>query len=79
MTDRSPATRQLADTLGVPEERLSSVRSLRDADLGRLDELVRSAVLRDAAAIDRGMERTLRFLPRPLRGRARKMLLVDDA
>jgi len=78
MTDSPAALERLAGTLDVPVERLDYLRRLDPAHVGRLDSLVGQAILRDEAAIDRGMERTLRFLPRPLRGRARRMLVPEE-
>lgn len=71
------ALTDLADTLRVAPEELGFLHDLDDASFARLDALVSTAVARDSAAIDEGLEKTLAFVPRLLRGRVRKLLMPE--
>ncbi len=78
--DRSPDTTvdDLAELLEVPPGQVAFLSSLDEADLARLHRVVSDSLEREAAAIDEALQATMRFLPRPLRGRARKMLFPDE-
>ena len=79
MPDSSPTTvDDLADLLEVPAGEVSFLSKLDQADLARLHEVVAGSLEREGAAIDEALEATMRFLPRPLRGRARKMLFPGE-
>lgn len=75
----SPALTRLAETLDADEAELSELSALDDAALERLRDLVAGAIVREEAAVDDALQATLRFLPRPLRGRAKKMLFPEDS
>ena len=68
----------LAALLEVPPGEVAFLGKLEQADLARLHQVVSGSLEREAAAIDEALEATMRFLPRPLRGRARKMLFPDE-
>ena len=68
----------LADLLEVPPDEVSFLGRLDEADLARLHDVVAGSLEREAQAIDEALEATMRFLPRPLRGRARKMLFPGE-
>ena len=77
--DPSPTTvEDLADLLEVPRGEVSFLSKLDEADLARLHHVVAGSLDREAEAIDEALEATMRFLPRPLRGRARKMLFPGE-
>lgn len=77
MTSR--AVSALAETLGVTPEELSFMDRLDDHAAAHLDELVTLAVVREDEAVADSLERTLRFLPRPIRGRARSLLMPEES
>ena len=60
--------------------RTTSRRSapLGASDLDRLTGIVTGALERDEQRVAAALEGTVRFVPRPLRGRARKMLFPED-
>jgi len=66
--------RDLADVLGVPENKVSMLAGLADDELDHLRQSVQAAVRRQDSAIERGVERALQVIPKPLRGRARSMI-----
>ncbi|GAA1912804.1 hypothetical protein [Nocardioides marmoribigeumensis] len=68
----------LAGLLEVPPGEVSFLDRLDAADLSRLREVVAGSLEREARAIDQALEATVRFLPRPLRGRARTMLFPGE-
>ena len=74
----APALTRLAEVLDTDPAQLGELSALDDATLERLREVVAGAVGREEAAVDAALQATLRFLPRPLRGRAKKMLFPED-
>ncbi len=71
---RVSALRDLADVLGVPENKVSMVAGLADTDLHHLRDSVKAAMATQDTAIERGVERALSAIPKPLRGKARSMI-----
>ncbi len=75
---RTEALGRLAATLGADPADLEAVSPLDTPALGRLDALVGDALERDEATVTAAVEETVRFVPRPLRGRAKKMLFPES-
>ena len=78
MPEKNPGLEELADLLDVPAGDVAFLSRLDEADLARLRAVVAGSLDREAAAIDEALEATMRFLPRPFRGRARKMLFPGE-
>jgi hypothetical protein len=76
----SPATsvEDLADLLEVRPGDVSFLSKLDEAELARLHDVVAGSLEREGQAIDEALQATMRFLPRPLRGRAKKMLFPGE-
>ena len=76
----SPTTTvdDLAALLDVPPADVSFLRKLDEADLARLPRVVADSLDREGEAIDEALQATMRFLPRPLRGRAEKLLFPGE-
>jgi hypothetical protein len=76
----SPATsvEDLADLLEVRPGDVSFLSKLDEAELARLHDVVAGSLDREGQAIDEALQATMRFLPRPLRGRAKKMLFPGE-
>ena len=74
---RSDALARLAQTLGADPDELGSVADLDARALERLESLVADALEQDEARVTEAVEETVRFVPRPLRGRAKKMLFPE--
>jgi hypothetical protein len=68
----------LAALLEVPATEVAFLGRLGDDDLARLHATVAGTLRREAEAIDEALEATVRFLPRPLRGRAKKLLFPGE-
>ena len=68
----------LADLLEVPRGEVSFLDKLSEAELARLHDVVEESLVREGEAIDEALQATMRFLPRPLRGRAKKMLFPEE-
>lgn len=66
--------RDLADLLGVPEKRLAMLSGVAQDNLNHLRETITTAVQEQESAIQKGVEKSLQAIPRPLRGRARALL-----
>lgn len=64
----------LATHLGVNTDRLQAFSSYDESQLARLDTLITGAMTAEDAAFDAGIEEGLRFIPRPLRPAAKKIL-----
>ena len=73
----SEALAGLAKTLGADPQELGSVAGLDAQALARLESLVADALEQDEARVTEAVEETVRFVPRPLRGRAKKMLFPE--
>lgn len=67
------ATR-IATTLRIPAARLAALDHHAEADVAVLADAVDAAVQAQTAELDAALEKALRFIPRPLRGRARSLL-----
>lgn len=65
---------ELAAELGVDPERLAVLRSCRPAEQRVLADAVTQARRTRAAELDAALHRALRVVPRPLRGRAGRLL-----
>lgn len=74
-----PSLTTLANLLGVPPDRLDGLRDLAEGDLARLAGHVEALLAAEDAAVEEGVHRTLAAVPAPLRGRARAVLLGEDA
>ena len=74
----SPSVDDLATLLEVPADEVAFLRKLDEADLVRLHDVVAGTLEREGRAIDEALEATVRFLPRPLRGRAKKLLFPGE-
>ena len=75
----SPGLTRLAETLQVDVDRLAHLDRLGDARIDSFATLVTGAQARDAQSIEAGLQETLRFVPRLLRGTAKKLLFPGDA
>lgn len=65
---------RLAATLGVPSDRLTPLTSYDDKQLSHLDKLLTDAMAAEEKAFDSALEEALGFVPRPLRGTAKRIL-----
>ena len=74
----SPALSRLADHLDVDVARLAHLDRLEESRIDAFATLVAAAQARDARSIEDGLQQTLRFVPRLLRGRAKKLLFPED-
>lgn len=78
MSEPSAALTALADRLHVGVERILHLERLGEPVLEEFGALVRRAQTRDEQEIEEGFQQTLRFVPRLLRGRVKKMLFPED-
>ena len=76
--DRPAGFDLLAQRLGVAPDGLRFLSGLDEAAVARLDALVASAAARDDQELDEALDGTVRFVPRPLRGKVRRMLVPED-
>ena len=74
----SPALDALADRLGVDVARVAHLDRLGAPALDEFTALVARAEERDGQEIEEGFQETLRFVPRLLRGRVKKLLFPED-
>ncbi|OIJ28787.1 hypothetical protein [Nocardioides luteus] len=65
---------RLAATLGVPATRLAPLEAYDDQQLGRFDDLIRSAMTAEDKAFEASLDEALKLVPRMLRGVVQKML-----
>ncbi|HEY1134294.1 MAG TPA: hypothetical protein VGE77_06925 [Nocardioides sp.] len=72
-----PVLTAMARRLDLPVERLALLEAYDDADLTVLDDAVSLAIRAEDRAVTEGLEEAVRFVPRPLRSRARAMLFGD--
>lgn len=68
----------LAARLEVPPERLAAFTVCTEQQLARLEKSVADAIDAEDAAVEEGLQSTLRAVPRPLRGRAKGLLFGDE-
>jgi len=73
-SDTGPVS-ALAELLDVSPDRLAFLASFDD--LSALEEAVTQALDADDEAIHRGLQRAVNLIPRPLRGRAAKLLMPE--
>ena len=66
---------ELGAQLSVPEDRLAVLQCFTDAQVGALSDAVAQAARTQRRDIDDALERAVGFVPKLLRGRARKLLL----
>lgn len=73
-------TFDLAEAIGLPEraDALTPLDALGPDRLAELTALVRAAVDREDALVASSLEAALNAVPRPLRGRARALLLEES-
>jgi hypothetical protein len=69
----------LAEVLGTGTAELQGLADCPDEDLARLTTWVTELLAAEDAAVEHGLHAALRAVPLPLRGRARALLLGDDA
>lgn len=69
---------ELATDLGLSPGSLSGLSELPTADFDRLDALVRRCVAEEDDLVSRSLEAALDAVPRPLRRRARTLLLEES-
>lgn len=74
----SPRVLAIAERLDLPADRVAFLDSYDDADLAVLDDALRVAIRAEDEVVDKGLAEALRFVPRPLRGRARTMLFGSE-
>ncbi len=65
---------RLAATLGVPATRLAPLEAYDDQELGRFDDLTRSAMTAEDKAFEASLDEALKLVPKMLRGVVQKML-----
>ncbi|WP_235736141.1 hypothetical protein [Nocardioides alcanivorans] len=68
----------LARSVGLPDDGLDGLAALPQERLDSLTALVHAAVDREDALVATSLEAALNALPRPLRGRARALLLEES-
>lgn len=66
--------RELADLLGVPEKRLGMLSDVAQENLAHLRDSINVSVADQEGLIQKGIEKGLKVIPAPLRGRARAIL-----
>jgi len=74
----SPSLDDLAALLEVSPGEVAFLHRLDETDLARLHVVVAETLERESRAIDEALGATVRFLPRPLRGRAKKLLFPGE-
>lgn len=77
MPTRSQHLRDLAGLLAADDTDLHFLEPLGEEDLLRLHELVADSLRAEEERVDEALRATMRFLPRPLRGRAGKILFPE--
>lgn len=73
-----PAVARLAAELRVSKAELSVLEAFTDDQIAALGSAVAAAIAADAGDIEESVEHAIRAIPRPLRGRARRLLIPDD-
>ena len=74
MSERSEDLQRLAEVLDTPVEDLDYLSPLDDDALEQLHTLLRRSLEAEDQRVQDALQATMRFLPRPLRGRAKKLL-----
>lgn len=67
----------LAERLSVPPDRLAALDGCEEVDLARLEAAVARAFEAEDAAVDKAFADAVKLVPRPLRGRAAKLLFPE--
>jgi hypothetical protein len=73
----SKALTALNERLGVSADTTLPLAQLAEADLARLDLAVAGAMAAEDEAVETGLQEAVRFVPRPLRGRATRLLFPE--
>lgn len=73
-----PVLAAMAGRLDLPVERLALLERYSDDDLAVLDDAVGLAARAEDRAVQDGLDAAVRFVPRPLRGRARALLFGNS-
>ncbi|WP_157571667.1 hypothetical protein [Nocardioides alkalitolerans] len=73
-----PSLETLASRLDLPVASLAVLEACTDDELAVLDEAVALAVMAEDQAVEHGLDAAVRFVPRPLRGRARKLVFGSE-
>lgn len=73
-----PLVTSIAERLELPSERLALLEGYSEDDLSVLDDAIALAIRAEDKAVEDGLTEALRFVPRPLRGRARALLFGSD-
>ncbi|MDQ1103968.1 hypothetical protein [Nocardioides zeae] len=73
-----PVLTSMARRLDLPVERLALLEAYDEADLTVLDDAISLAIRAEDRAVADGLEEAVRFVPRPLRGRARALVFGTD-
>ena len=66
---------ELAELLGVPEKKLGMLSGVAQENLAHLRDSINATVAEQEGLIQKGIERSLKVIPAPLRGRARALLV----
>lgn len=74
MSERSEDLQRLAEVLDTPVEDLDYLSPLDDKALVQLHTLLHRSLEAEDQRVQDALQATMRFLPRPLRGRAKKLL-----
>lgn len=74
MGERSDGLRRLADDLDTHVGDLDYLSPLDDSALAQLHTLLQRSLEAEDRRVQDALQATMRFLPRPLRGRAKKLL-----
>lgn len=74
MSERSDDLRVLAEVLDTPVGDLDYLTPLDDAALTQLHTVLQRSLEAEDRRVQDALQATMRFLPRPLRGRAKKLL-----
>jgi hypothetical protein len=77
VTDRDESLRRLAEVMEIEVAALDYLAPLDDDAVARLDALVERSLREEDQRVQQALQATLRFLPPPLRGRARKVLFPE--
>ena len=70
--------RSIADRLGAPIADMSVLDHCSEDELSRIDAAVVKLLASEDRAVDEGLTEALRFVPRPVRNRAKVLLFGGD-
>ncbi len=77
MGARSEHVDRLAEVMDTDPAALDFLRPLTDDEVARLHDLVARSLEAEDQRVRDALQATMRVLPRPLRGRAKKMLFPE--